>query len=519
MLVEKNIHVDKLLINKENPRFEPTDTEKMALYTMANQQGEKLINLAKDIIENGLSPLENIAVMPSETNGYYIVKEGNRRISCLKILKDISEFKDIHGYDKFLNLASQITNLSIFKIKCTVFENEEECNRWIHLKHTGENKGRGIVSWDTPSQERFKELTGKELTSGFIAYKFIQSTGYIFKKKPTITTINRILNSKPGKKYFKFYLNKGKLINENTDEEIIKKLTHLFELVDDNVINSRNTNTVSEIELKLQELFPDDIERVTIVQNSSNVEGNIPVQIDLFKDITNESKDTLRQIENVIYNNQNMTRDKIDPKEMLDQVIDKKDNIDQENNVLNETSDISVGQRDNISVDSTSDSQVSVALANKPNSKRIRQIPHSTQRKTVIPSLFKIRTSESKINNLVHELKSLEVDNFPNAASISLRVLIEITVDYYGDLVNCFTGLHNPSLADKIKRIRKHLAQNGFTEDQLIPFDNILGAPNTIYSTNTFNKYVHHTKFQASPSDLKLAWDNIQSFMEIFLAK
>lgn len=508
MLIEKNIDIDKLLINKENPRFEPTDTENVSIYTMAEKQGKKLINLAQDIVENGLNPLENIAVMPSETEEYYIVKEGNRRITCLKILKNIARFKDISEYDKFLELESKIKDESIFSIKCTVFENEEECNRWIHLKHTGENQGKGVVSWDNASQERFKELTGKEPTSGFIAYKLIQSTGYTFKKKPAITTINRILDSKPGKKYFKFYLNKGALINENTEEELIKKLTHLFELVDNNTINSRNINTVNEIELRLQELFLNEFE------DSCDKNVHMPVQIDLFKNIQKQTDITTDD-------NQSTNKNKMIQKENLNQVSKKIDDIEQKENISLVPENISVkqGENNNNSSDSTGDYQVAVGLEHKSNNKRVRQIPHSTQRKTVIPNSFKIRTSESKINNLLHELKNLEVDNFPNAASISLRVLIEITVDYYGELENCFTGLHNPSLADKIKRIRKHLEQIGFKEDQLIPFDNILGAPNTIYSTNTFNKYVHHTKFQATPSDLKLAWDNIQSFMEIFLAK
>ncbi|EBJ8061661.1 hypothetical protein F6558_22590, partial [Salmonella enterica] len=84
----KSMNINKLLLDVDNPRF-PTSAENQrdAIAKMLELQYERIYRLAKDIVAKGLDPSENILVYPSEEeDGFFIVAEGNRRVTALKLL-------------------------------------------------------------------------------------------------------------------------------------------------------------------------------------------------------------------------------------------------------------------------------------------------------------------------------------------------------------------------------------------------------------------------------------------------
>jgi hypothetical protein len=84
----RSIPLENLLLNLENPRHEPAPNQVAAIRTIAQSQGRKLVNLSKDIVENsGLNPMKLVMVTPADQTGRFRVKEGNRRVAALKILR------------------------------------------------------------------------------------------------------------------------------------------------------------------------------------------------------------------------------------------------------------------------------------------------------------------------------------------------------------------------------------------------------------------------------------------------
>ena len=55
---------------------------------------------------------------------------------------------------------------------------------------------------------------------------------------------------------------------------------------------------------------------------------------------------------------------------------------------------------------------------------------------------------------------------------------------------------------------KKHL-----TESELKPINTAVSSPNSIFSVNTFNAYVHSKNFNPIATDLKTTWDNIEPFI------
>ena len=83
----KSISLQNLLIDLQNPRYDPRTNQREAIITIVNEQGSKLVALADDIVnESGLNPSELPMVMPSGDENTFIVMEGNRRLTALKLL-------------------------------------------------------------------------------------------------------------------------------------------------------------------------------------------------------------------------------------------------------------------------------------------------------------------------------------------------------------------------------------------------------------------------------------------------
>lgn len=153
--------MSELVVNSENPRFDPVRNQKEAINIMLEKEGRKIKRLTKDIVTNGINPLENFAVIIR--GGKYVVLEGNRRVVALKLLDDPSEAKDQKLREFFASMKEKALVKLPDTISCTVFESEDDAHHWIKLKHTGENAGAGTVSWNSIQQDNFLKKASRRV--------------------------------------------------------------------------------------------------------------------------------------------------------------------------------------------------------------------------------------------------------------------------------------------------------------------------------------------------------------------
>lgn len=156
-----SIHINNLLLDLENPRFpREANGQRDAINLMLEIQEEKIINLAKDISNNGTDPSENLMVYESnEEPGFFIVAEGNRRTTALKLIAQAS-LADNEKTRKIFSKIKETTTRDISTVNCVVFNNESY-EHWVSIKHTGDNKGVGRERWTTPEADRYKAKHGK----------------------------------------------------------------------------------------------------------------------------------------------------------------------------------------------------------------------------------------------------------------------------------------------------------------------------------------------------------------------
>lgn len=157
----RTIDVDDLVVDEENPRFEAVSTEDDALYSILADQklgtGNKILNLARDIAAHGLNASELLVVSPIEGTRTYLVREGNRRVTAIKLSLNGERIPE-----DFRKLAPQFAELAAAmqahrRIECCVCDDEQEIRRLLLLRHGGENNGIGTVKWNSTQTTRFNE--------------------------------------------------------------------------------------------------------------------------------------------------------------------------------------------------------------------------------------------------------------------------------------------------------------------------------------------------------------------------
>lgn len=142
----KFISLDKLKLDKLNPRL-PTslhnaDENKIINWMLADAS---IIELMLAIGENDFFIGEALLVI--EKNNDYIVVEGNRRLTALKLLNN-PELANIH--QKKIQRVLEITKYRPNNIPCIVFNKREEILNYLGYRHV-----TGIKSWGILAKARY----------------------------------------------------------------------------------------------------------------------------------------------------------------------------------------------------------------------------------------------------------------------------------------------------------------------------------------------------------------------------
>lgn len=233
-MVVRTIKLTSLFVNTENYRFEPLASQKEAIDNMVEDQGDKLYSLVDDIVTNGLSPVDLIIVTPNGDGNKYIVLEGNRRVTSLKLLNNPTIVDDKHASlrKKFQKLQKENPNAisELKNITCAVFENPAEADIWIKRKHSGELNGIGTVTWNAQQKQRFEEKTeGKssiplQIITLLKSQEDVSDTIKDSLSKLNITNLQRLMSDPYVREHLGLGINNGTLVSKVEVSEVVKGL-------------------------------------------------------------------------------------------------------------------------------------------------------------------------------------------------------------------------------------------------------------------------------------------------------
>jgi hypothetical protein len=196
-----SIEVSKLRLDPENPRLPPRDDEAewdqpSMLHHFSRDSGIR--ELASDIASHGVNPTKRVMVVPGKVKGTFVVKEGNRRLAAIKLLRQpgLAEHqKDTTALQRLAKGKSLPK-----KLTCVIGLSDEQVRHWMEIEHTKDHKGRGTVSWGSQEHTRFTMQSGKArhhrsmfVLEGLVDRRLIDLPTM---KAVPLTTLDRILQDK-----------------------------------------------------------------------------------------------------------------------------------------------------------------------------------------------------------------------------------------------------------------------------------------------------------------------------------
>lgn len=152
------VNINDVYVNPDNARFyedsNVNNDEISAINKIIKLSHENVISMCEDIAQNGLLPTNNFILShKTDEPGKYIVEEGNRRITSLKL---ITIYKDqLDKFDLKASEKAKIKNLSsdIYTIKALISTNEEHTNKLLYQIHSP-RAGAGQILWRPQAKDK-----------------------------------------------------------------------------------------------------------------------------------------------------------------------------------------------------------------------------------------------------------------------------------------------------------------------------------------------------------------------------
>lgn len=275
----KIINVDDLLVNPENYRYiNDADDEESAIVSMfkvtTGNPYKEMINLAKDIVTDGLNPFEMPIVCYDDIAKKYIVYDGNRRITCVKLM---TQYKHNENILKVLPCVGEIykLNCNITEIQCVVYSDVDDAIHCLYKIHQDVNDGIGRKQWDYQAKMKAEAAKGNK-SKTYSVIEFVKNNPRTDKSLINdmdthrwVSKLERVVGFAKFKEVYNvtFDIN-NTLIYKDTEEHLLFMMTKLIsDLIKNSATNnfrfkSDFENYVSNLEdkYKTQVLISDDVE-------------------------------------------------------------------------------------------------------------------------------------------------------------------------------------------------------------------------------------------------------------------
>ena len=448
----------KLQLDLQNPRFARQDNQQDALAALVADAPEKLIRLARDIKAYGLDPI-NPVLVTLQQNDYYNVLEGNRRLAAVRLLHGQGVEHVPSNLEYMLPEAYDPSTVTL--VQCVILPTREAAQHWLELRHTGENQGVGVVRWSTAQRERFRPTrthAAKGLDFLRLARRLDPSDPKLQEacdliERSKITTLGRIVG----------------------DPNVRKELGLLYSLGDFEILD-----------------LPDADEKFRLL----TIEIAAEVTVSQVKNVDQRTE----YITDFLYR---ISADRSSGEESSTRKEDDQTERDAE------TKSDESGQSDESSQDSSSTDTSSQRTRGKQRTKS--DAVHETVLQEIDLSNF-----DSRLAAIIGEIKSLRVEDYPNALGILIRCLLDMTtlefLEHQGTIARNTPFSQLPSFANRIKMALSALDPQA-ADSALSAVRSGMATKHHIFSAKTLHQYVHNRFWNPTPQEIRSIASNIEPLL------
>lgn len=154
----RRLNVRNLLVNRANDRHGELENETAAIAHLFRTREKHMKNLARDIAETGRL-MEPPLVFPEDD--HYLVMDGNRRVTCLKLILEPQRAPTADLQRYFRALHESMADRRITRVVCQVEGDRDEIDEILYRRHTGSRSGVGQSNWVDRAKTTFVERTSR----------------------------------------------------------------------------------------------------------------------------------------------------------------------------------------------------------------------------------------------------------------------------------------------------------------------------------------------------------------------
>lgn len=234
----ENVPIDDLKLDIENFRYYGQLSNQVdCIEAMLSDPKAKILNLCDDIGQmGGLTP--DPVVIMKDTNDDWVVKEGNRRITALKLMLNPSIINDKAIQKKLRIIAKQYDGSFTTHIDCVVCKDEDTMLEYLDRLHAGERNGSGRIQWKPEQKHYYDEYRGRrsQYALAIKAKELVTNEGGKLKEPYKISNLQRVLQNPDVKKMLQFSWDGENISTTVSPGAFMKLLTEVAKRAGDAVV-------------------------------------------------------------------------------------------------------------------------------------------------------------------------------------------------------------------------------------------------------------------------------------------
>lgn len=226
MKIQK-IKLLELRVNRGNDRHGELMDEDAAIEWLLTHRASHMRGLTKDLVVSGQifePPLVR------KENGQYVVYDGNRRTTAVKLLNEPQRAPSKDWADFFSGERSKWKGRFPTQLFCQIEEDRERIDEILYRRHTGQKNGVGQSQWDAPAKTNFERRTGKnsKIDVAEEVEKLLQASGQLkTNERIPRSNMKRLLSAEQFRNRAGIAIEKNKLKITHDETKVLEALERI----------------------------------------------------------------------------------------------------------------------------------------------------------------------------------------------------------------------------------------------------------------------------------------------------
>jgi len=222
----KEILVSELRVNRDNDRHGSLRDEASSIQWLLENRQAHMQALASD-----LAATKRLYERPlvRKEGDHYVVYDGNRRTSCIKMLLDPSQAPSEKWKDFFAEHDQDEMRKAFSRIECEVESDLAVIEETLYRRHTGSQDGVGQSQWDPEAKSNFLQRTGKDSAGLAETIERVLRAENLISSEIQLprSNLDRLLSSEPIRKRAGISFSGGALIYLGNKDDNLKTLQRI----------------------------------------------------------------------------------------------------------------------------------------------------------------------------------------------------------------------------------------------------------------------------------------------------